>query len=596
MRQAGAAAREMLIAAAAARWNAPASECAAASSVITHRPSGRRLRFGEVADAAARLAPPAEIKLKDPKEWKLIGTPRNRLEVLDKVTARTVYAIDVRLPNMLYAAIVHCPVFKGRLQAVDETALRGMKGVRRIVRMPEAVAVVADSWWQAKRAADRLAVTWDNGTHGSVSTASLADYVREGLDAAEAQVARAQGDAAAALAGASRRVQADYAVPFLAHATMEPQTCTAYVTPGGVEIWVPTQDGETALATAASTAGVPNNKVVVHKMMLGGGFGRRGAVQDFVREAVLIAKEVAQPVKLVWTREEDTRHDQYRPMTLSRLSAGLGADGMPVALSIRLAGPSVVFSLVPMMSSSIIDRNFVQGLVEEMPYAVANYHVDYVVRRTHVPLGVWRSVNYMQNIFFLESFVDELAHAAERDPYRYRRKLLHAHPKHLAVLDAAARQADWDKPPPPGVSRGIALGESCGSICAHVVEAAVERSGIRVRRVVCAIDCGHAVNPRSIEMQCESAVVYALTAVLYGEISIKDGAVEQSNFDDYEMLRMADMPKVETVLVPSGGFWGGVGEPPLPPLAPALCNAIFAATGKRIRSLPLKNHGLGKAM
>ena len=377
---------------------------------------------------------------------------------------------------------------------------------------------------------------------------------------------------------------------------MEPQTCTAHVTADRVEIWAPTQDGETALAMAAATARVPHGKVVVHKMMLGGGFGRRGAVQDFVREAVLIAKQVDAPVKLVWTREEDIRHDQYRPLMMARLTAGLDADGTALAWKIRLAGPSIVASMLPLMSGNVIDRNLLQGLLEEMPYAVPNYLLDYASRRTPVPLGVWRSVNYMQNAFFVESFVDEMAHAAGQDPYRYRRTLLRTRPKHLAVLDAAATQAGWGEPPAPGAARGIALVEACGSICAHVVEVSVAGGRLRVHRVVCAIDCGHVVNPLSVEMQCEGAVVYALTAALHGEISIKDGAVEQRNFDDYEMLRMADMPRVETVLVPSGSSWGGVGEPPLPPLAPALCNAIFALTGKRIRSLQLKNHDLGKAM
>ncbi len=385
-------------------------------------------------------------------------------------------------------------------------------------------------------------------------------------------------------------------MPFLAHATMEPQTCTAHVRPDAVEIWAPTQDASTALATAAIAADVPDDKVVVHRMMLGGGFGRRGAIQEFVRQAVLIAKEVEQPVKLLWTREEDIKHDLYRPFGMARLVAGLDADGLPIAWSIRLAGPSFVATIVPGFGSSFIDRSFVSGLDTEMPYDVPNYLVDYVVRGTSVPLGVWRAINYTQNAFYKECFVDEMAHAAGMDPYHYRRRLLRNSPKNLAVLDAAAKKAGWGSPLAPGVVRGIALNEACGSYCAQVVEASVHDGRVRVHRVVSALDCGHVVNPLSVEMQTQGAIVYALTAALYGEITIKNGAAEQSNFDDYRMIRIDEAPKVETVIVPSGNFWGGVGEPPVPPLAPALCNAIFAATGKRVRSLPLQNHDLSKAI
>jgi isoquinoline 1-oxidoreductase subunit beta len=464
-----------------------------------------------------------------------------------------------------------------------------------VVRMPDAVAVVADSWWRAKRAADALHVTWDDRGNKQVSTASIAEFVRTGLDAADAQVGRADGDAAAALSQAARRIEADYTVPFLAHATMEPQTCTAHVHADGVDIWVPTQDPATALVTAALAADVPNDRVQVHRTMLGGGFGRRAPIQEYVRQAVVIAKEFRQPVKLVWSREQDIAHDLYRPFGMARLTAGLDEHGMPLAWTIRLAGPSFVAALVPGFTN-FADRTFVSGLAEEMPYAIDNYRVDYVVRPTSVPLGVWRAINYTQNAFYKECFIDEMAHAAGADPYRYRRRLLANSPKNLAVLDAAASKAGWDSPPPQGVFRGIAVNEACGSYCAQVVEASVVKGEVCLHRVVAAIDPGHVVNPLSVEMQVQGAIVYALTAALYGEITIKDGAAEQSNFDSYEMLRMADAPRVETVIVPSGGFWGGVGEPPVPPLAPALCNAIFAATGKRVRSLPLKNHDLRNAI
>jgi CO/xanthine dehydrogenase Mo-binding subunit len=502
LRRAGATAREMLIAAAAAQWRVPVAQCVAANGAIVHRSSGRTLSFAAIAPAAAKVTPPADVALKPPSAWKLAGTPQRRLDVPNKVTGQPVYAIDVRLPNMLYAAIRHCPVFGGALKSVDANSIAEMPGVRGVVRMPDAVAVVADSWWRAKRAADALAVTWDDCGNGEVSTASIGEFVRAGLAAdfaADAvQIGRADGDAAAALASAAARIEADYEVPFLAHATMEPQTCTAHVRADGVEIWVPTQDPATALATASLAADVAHDKVTVHRTMLGG----------------------------------------------------------------------------------------------EMPYAIPNYRLDYVVRPTPVPLGVWRAINYTQNAFYKECFIDEMAHAAGIDPYLYRRKLLANSPRNLAVLDAAAQHADWNAPPAAGVFRGIALNEACGSYCAQVVEASVKNGEVRVHRVVAAIDPGHVVNPLSVEMQVQGAIVYALTAAFFGEITIKNGAAEQTNFDCYEMLRLADAPKVETVIVPSGGFWGGVGEPPVPPLAPALCNAIFAATGKRVRSLPLKNHDL----
>jgi isoquinoline 1-oxidoreductase subunit beta len=564
--------------------------------MITHRPSGRTVSFGEVAAAAAKVAPPGPVKLKDPKDWTLIGTPQRRFDVADKITGKPIYAIDVRLPDMLYAAIVHCPVFKGTLKAVDESKLAGMKGIRRVIRHADAVAVVADNWWRAKKAAEALLITWDPGAGAEVSSAAIRDLLRAALSAGDARVGRRDGDVERALAQAARRIEADYEVPFLGHATMEPQNCTARVSSDLVEVWAPTQDGETALAVAADAAGVPPDKVVVHKMSLGCGFGRRGMFQDFVRQAVLIAKEMGQPVKLVWTREEDIRHDFYRPVAAVRMTAGLDAGGAPVAWKIRTAGQSIIAAISPRAMQFGVDRNFLQGLLEDMPYDVPNYLVDFAMRSTHVPVGVWRSVNHSQNAFFKESFIDEMAHAAGADPYLFRRNLLRKSPKDLAVLDAAASKAGWDRPAPAGVSRGIAHHRSQNSICAQVVEASIARDGtLRVHRVISAIDPGHVVNPLTVEMQTESAIVYGLSAALYGEISIKDGRVEQSNFNDYPMLQMAEMPRVETVIAASGGFWGGVGETPVPPLAPALCNAVFAATGKRVRSLPLKNHDLRNA-
>jgi len=585
----------MLVAAAAQRWNVPAAECQAAKSVITHKPSGRILRFGEVAEAAAKLPLPAEPKLKDPKHWTLVGTPQKRLDTMDKVTGKPIFGIDVRVPNMLYAAIVQCPVFGGAPKSYDEAKIRGLKGVRQVVSLPNAVAVVADSWWQAKQAVDALSVTWDEGQNGKVSSANIADLLRGGLAAPEAAVVRREGDVEAALAKAVKRVEAEYAAPYLAHATMEPQNCTAHVTPDKVEVWVPTQSGEGALAAAAAAAEMAPEKVVLHKTMLGGGFGRRGAVQDYVHQAVLIAKAVGQPVKLLWTREEDIRHDFYRPAAMVKFTAGLDGSGMPIVWRVRVTSPSIFAALLPQRVTNGVDQAAASGFTDEMAYDVPSYQVEYAMRTTHVPVGFWRSVNHSQNGFFRECFVDEMAHAAGQDPYQFRRKLLNKSPERLAVLDAAAQKAGLDKPAPQGISRGIALVEAYGTLCAEVVEASVGDKGqVRVHKVVAAVDTGHVVNPAILRSQVESGIVYGLTAALYGAITIKNGRVQQGNFDDYEMLRMADMPAVETVLVPSGGFWGGGGEPAVPPLAPALCNAIFAATGKRIRSLPLKDQDLSR--
>jgi isoquinoline 1-oxidoreductase beta subunit len=599
LRKAGATAREMLIVAAATRWGVASDECRAQKGVITHTPSGHTIRYGAIAEAAAQVPPPAQVTLKDEKDWTLIGKPTRRLDAPDKVLGRTTYGIDVRLPGMLNAALVQCPVFKGTLKLVDHAKARGMPGVRKIVTLKDAVAVVADTFWHAQKAADALTITWDDGNNGSVSSNSIADFVRGGLDARDAGVGRKTGNVTDALAGAARRIEAEYAVPFLAHATMEPQNCTVHVAPDRVEVWVPTQNAEASLAATAQAAGVPTRNVVLHPQMIGGGFGRRGVVQDFVRYAVLIAKEIGAPVKTVWSREEDMRHDYYRPVATARLTAGLDAAGALTALKVRLAGHSILATLAPFGFPNRVDLQFQEGFLEDMPYEVPHYLADYAMRNTHVPVGFWRCVNHTQNCFFRESFVDELAHATNADPYRYRRNLIAAHKhadKFLGVLDAAAKRAQWGTPLPAGMHRGIALNEAYGTFVAAVCEASVSARGeARMHRIVVALDPGTIVNPLSVETQVQSAVVYGLTATLYGEITIQNGRVEQANFNDYRMLRMAEMPKIECVLAASGGFVSGCGEQPVSVVAPALCNAIFAATGKRIRSLPLKNHDLRNA-
>jgi isoquinoline 1-oxidoreductase beta subunit len=588
LRTVGATARAMLIAAAAAQWGVPAGECRAKNSVLTHPPSGRRLRFGEVAAAAAHLPPPKIIKLKAPHEWTLIGTEQRRLDTMAKVRGEPIYGIDVRLPGMLHAAVIQSPVFGGRVIAVDDAKVAGMRGVRKVVRFETAVAVIADDWWKANKALAALDISWDEGINANATTESIRQHLRAGLDADDGGVGRREGDFAAAFAEVETRIEAEYEAPFLAHATLEPQNATAHVRGDRVEIWAPTQNGEAALLVAAHAAGVPPGNVVVHKTMLGGGFGRRGLTQDFVALAVAIAKQVPEPVKVVWAREEDMRHDFYRPMAMARMRAGLGAAGEPIAWHVRLSGPSLIAMLPP----GRVDKHFQEGFLDDMPYDIPNYLVDYAPRATHIPVGFWRCVNHTQNCFFKECFIDELARAADEDAYQYRRKLIRHHPgaaKFLAVLDAVAERADWGGSLPDGIYRGIAVNQVYETYTAAVVEVAVQDE-LRVRRIISAIDCGTVVNPLTVRAQVESATVFALTAALYGEISIGQGRVEQSNFHDYPMLRLAQMPQTETLIVPSGGGWSGVGEPPVAVIAPALCNAIFSATGKRIRSLPIRNH------
>ncbi|HSB68513.1 MAG TPA: molybdopterin cofactor-binding domain-containing protein [Candidatus Methylomirabilis sp.] len=599
VRRGGAVARRLLLQAAADRWKVPVGEVTVANGVITHAASKRRTTYGRVAVAASKLAPPDPkgITLKDPKGWKIAGKPMKRLDTADKLDGRKVFAIDVKLPGMLCAAIKACPVFGGTLKSYDEAKVSGLPGVRRVVKVNEAtVAVVADTWWRAKSALDALPIVWDEGAGASQSSAMIAEHLKEGLTAQEAYAFRKEGDALKAIESAAKKVEAIYGTPFLAHATMEPMNCTARVSADKAEVWVPTQNGEASLAALAEESGLPLQKCEVYKHDLGGGFGRRGGTQDFVRQAVAIAKQIPDvPIKMIWSREEDMAHDFYRPISQCRLAAGLDEAGRLVGLHVRVSGQSINAFLNPAAIASGKDDRQLQGYTEkpgdaQLGYTVPNLLIEYAMRNTHVPVGPWRGVNTNQNAVYMECFMDEVARAAGRDPLEFRRALLGNHPKHLAVLNAAAAKADYGKPLPAGVHRGIAQFMGYASYSAAVAEVTVgDRGKVTVHRMVLAIDCGHAVNPDQIAAQVEGSVAYGLSATFYGECTVEKGRISELNFDTYEILRLHEMPKVETVIVPSFDFWGGVGEPTICVVAPAVLNAIHAATGKPVRSLPLKN-------
>jgi isoquinoline 1-oxidoreductase beta subunit len=599
VRKGGAAARMMLVQAAADGWKVPVAECSAASSVITHKPSGRKTTYGKVAEAAAKLTPPAEVPLKDPKEWKLIGKPVKRLDTLGKVTGAQVYGFDLKLPGMLNATIKECPVFGGKLKSFEAAKAQGMPGVKHVLKVGEtAVAVVADTWWQAKTALDALPIVWDEGENAKVSSASIAETLKAGLDADQAFVNNANGDAKAAIASAAKKVEAVYAYPFQNHAPMEPMNATAKWTPDRCEVWVPTQNGEAAFAATTAAAGLPADKCEVYKINLGGGFGRRGAFHDYVTQAVLLAKQIpGTPVKLAWTREEDMAQGRYHPVMQCKLVGAFDAANNLTGLHMRLSGQSILTNVFPQMLQNGMDFLTFQGLHKTgdfaIGYTVPNLLIDHAMRNTHVPPGFWRGVNINQNAIFLECFIDELAQAVGQDSLAFRRKLMANHPKHLAVLNAVADKAGWGKPAPRGVHRGLAQMMAFGSYVAACAEVSVTGGDkVKVNRIVAATDCGYAVNPAQIERQVAGSFVYGLSALFMEECTVKDGRIEQTNFHNYDSMRIKQMPKVESIIMPSGGFWGGVGEPTICVAAPAVLNAFFAATGKRIRTFPLKNHGI----
>jgi isoquinoline 1-oxidoreductase beta subunit len=597
VRKGGAVARQMLIQAAAEAWDVPMEECSARDSVITHGPTGRTTTYGRVASAAAELWPPEHVALKDPEDWILIGQPVKRLDTLDKLNGKQVFGADLTLPGMLNAAIKACPVFTGKLEAFDDSAVRQRPGVRKVVAVGDnAVAVVADTWWQAKTALDNLPITWNPGPHADLNSADIDAMLDAGLTSDEQVfVGNASGDAKRGLDGAAKTIEAVYAYPYQNHATMEPMNATAVWTPERCEVWCPTQDGMAALEAAAEAAGLPSEQCDVHKLHLGGGFGRRGAFQDFVTQAVLIAKQLpGTPVKLLWTREEDMAHGHYHPITKCRLVGGLDKNGDLTALHVRISGQSILAAVRPQwMGEDGADPVTFQGFHADgdhaITYSMPNLLVEHAMRNPPVPPGFWRGVNINQNAIYLECFIDELAHTAGQDPLAFRRRLMAEHPKGLAVLNAVAEKAGWGKPAGDGVHRGLAVVKTFGSHVAACAEVSVDAGKVRVHRIVAATDPGYAVNPQQIEAQVEGSFVYGLSALFHGECTLEDGAVVQSNFHDYPSMQLKDMPKVDVIVMPSGGFWGGIGEPTIAVAAPAVLNAIFAATGKRVRSLPLKH-------
>ncbi len=603
VRKGGAAARMMLVQAAAGQWKVPAAECTAANSVITHNPSGRKTTYGQVAEAAARLEQPKDVPLKDPKTWKVAGKPLNRLDTAAKVNGTMIYGSDLKLPGMLNAAVKDCPVFGGKVKSFDAAKVSGMKGVRKVVRIGDsAVAVVADTWWQAKTALDALPIVWDEGANAKVSSADIAGVLKAGLDAEQAFVGNQAGDAKGALAGAAKKIEAVYAYPFQNHVCMEPMNATVRWTPERCEMWGPTQNGEGAFAAVQAASGLPADKIDVHNVMLGGGFGRRGSYpNDYVAQAVLIAREMpGTPVKMMWSREEDMVHGRYHPVMQCKLTGGLDASGNLAGLHMRLSGQSILAAVRPEVLQAQKGRDPLafQGVFESgehsFGYTVPNLLIDHAMRNTHVPPGFWRGVNINQNAVFIECFMDELADAAGQDALEFRRKLMAKHPRNLGVLNAVAERIGWGKPAPSGIHRGLAQMKAFDSFVAAACEISVQGGNkVKVHRIVAATDPGYAVNPAQIERQVAGSFVYGLSALFFQECTVKDGRIEQTNFHQYDSMRIAQMPKVETILMPTGGaVWGGIGEPTICVAAPAVLNAFYRATGKRLRSVPLKNHGI----
>jgi len=584
LRRAGAAARMMLLEAAAQKWGVDKSECRAENGAVLHAATQRQLTYGSLAEAAAKLPVPQNVPLKDPKEFRIIGKPAKRLDTPDKVNGSAQYGIDVRLPGMYYAVVARCPVFGGKVASFDATKAKAVPGVKDVIQISDGVAVVAGNTWTAMEGRRALEVKWDEGPNSSVSTESISKLLA-GRAAQPGAIGRKEGDVAAGLASAAKKIEAEYEVPFLAHATMEPQNCTAHARADRCDVWAPTQNQTNTQAIAAMITGLDPKAVFVHTTFLGGGFGRRFET-DFVAEAVEISKAIGGPVKVTWSREDDIQHDYYRTASHAHFTAGLDADGWPVVWVNTIACPSLMARFGPLKDN--FDRRSVE-ICDSIPYAIPNILVDYQLADVGIPIGFWRSVGASQNGFFLESFIDEIAAAGKKDPYALRRRLLAKSPRHLVALETAAEKAGWGAPLPADRFRGIAVVSSYFGYVAQVIEISVDRKArtLKVHRVVCALDCGRIVNPASIDAQVKSSVVYGLTAALRGAITIERGRVQQKNFNDYQVLRIHEMPVVDVHIIPSEEAPTGAGEFTLPPVAPALCNAIFAATGNRVRRLPI---------
>jgi isoquinoline 1-oxidoreductase beta subunit len=586
--QAGASARVRLVAAAAQRWNVPEAECTAANSKVSHAKSGRSLDYGALAADAGKIKLDKEPAIRTPEQFKLIGKSLPRLDTPLKINGAAKFAIDTQVPGMVYAAIAACPVFGGKLKSVDDAPVKGRRGVLQVVKLDNAVAVVADRFWRAKEALALLKPEWDVGEAGKTDSAQFAKLYRDTLDGPMVS-ARNDGDVDAAFAKGGKIVEAVYEAPHLAHAIMEPLNATVHLQADKLEVWLGSQAPMRAIQLAAAVSGLKPEQIEMHNCFLGGGFGRR-SINDEMRQAILVAKQVGKPVKLVWTREEEITQDRYRPQAAVRMKAVLGADGMPTAFDARVAVGSILRSTGRSKVENGIEPMAVDGFAT-LRYGIPNVRVGCMLKNTHVPVSFWRSVGSSQNAFFVESYIDELAQAAGQDAYKFRRALLAGRSDFLGVLDKVAEKCDWGKPLARGRGRGIAIHECFGSIVGQVAEVTVSPKGeVRVDRVVAAVDCGHVVNPGIVEAQIESGVIYGLSAALYGEITIKNGRVEQGNFDTYQVVRLADMPKIEVYLAHSGAKkWGGIGEPGTAVIAPAVANAVFAATGTRVRSMPLKN-------
>ncbi|HTP83370.1 MAG TPA: molybdopterin cofactor-binding domain-containing protein [Alphaproteobacteria bacterium] len=601
VRRGGAAARIMLLQAAADQWKVPVSEVTVKDGVIAHAASKRTVTYGKVAAAAAKVAPPdpKSIVLKDPKTWTIAGQPLKRLDTMLKLNGGRVYAIDTQLPGMLVASIKACPVFGGKVKSFDASKVAHRPGVKKVVQVKDsAVAVVADTFWHAKTALEALPIEWDYGPNAAASDATITAHIVDGLADGENNGERRNGDAIKAIAEAPKKVEAVYSTPFLAHATMEPGNCTVRITATEAKAWLPTQNAEASLSALAEATGLKLEQCDIHRNILGGGFGRRGGTQDYIHQAVAIAKQLppGTPVKMIWTREEDMAHDFYRPISQCKLSAGLDEQGNLTGLHVRVSGQSINAWVSPgLIEKGGKDMRQLQGYAAEpgdaqLGYAVPNLLIEYAMRNTHVPVGPWRGVNTNQNAVYMECFMDEVARAAGKDPLAFRLALMKDFPKHRGILEAVADKAGWSSPLPAGVHRGIAQFMGYGSYTAAVAEVSVADDGkLTVHRLVLGTNCGHAVNPGQIAAQVEGSVVFGLTAALYGEMPVKDGRMTSLNFDTYQMMRLAEMPKVETLIVPTYDFWGGVGEPTIAVVTPAVLNAIHAATGKPVRTLPLKN-------